>query len=156
MHHLTLPQSSAFVFQLLVAAIAIYLGWTAFSNGLFDFTSFGNDDYVRDGTGQSKRANRNRLDIQGAANELSKIVESTNSPTWRELFSDSHQDELLWGSYRPQLYYGMRTRVGIDSILFGMMWYESSVGPFKIRILSLSPLFCSNDATWFLVVSRGP
>jgi hypothetical protein len=29
---------------------------------------------------------------------------------------------MLWGTYRPNLYFGMRTRVP-ESILTGIMWY---------------------------------
>lgn len=122
--------------QISVVLVAIYGGWSGYNSGWFDFLDFSNDAVIRDGSGQpGKRANRVRLDVNTAANELSKIISIEGQPSCRELFSESHQDELLWGTYRPQLYCGFRTRSGTDSILFGMMWYESSAGPFKIRIL---------------------
>ena len=33
------------------------------------------------------------------------------------------QDQLtrLWGSYRPQVYFGMRPRIP-ESVIFGLMW----------------------------------
>ncbi len=111
------------------------MAWGAYNNGWLDFLEFSNDAIIRDGSPQSgKRANRARLDVQASANEIEKIIAVEGTPTWRELFGDTHQDDLLWGTYRPQLYFGLRTRSGTDSILFGMMWYEATAGPFKIRI----------------------
>eukprot|EP00743_Colponemidia_sp_Colp-15_P006389 GILK01006877.1.p1 GENE.GILK01006877.1~~GILK01006877.1.p1 ORF type:complete len:903 (-),score=184.13 GILK01006877.1:173-2881(-) len=37
--------------------------------------------------------------------------------------SSSHNDSLLWGTYRPNLYYGLRTRTP-KTVLTGLVWYS--------------------------------
>ncbi|GIL64528.1 hypothetical protein Vafri_18422 [Volvox africanus] len=38
-------------------------------------------------------------------------------------FDASYRDQMLWGSYRSGLYFGMRTRTP-KALLFGMMWFD--------------------------------
>eukprot|EP00899_Mesostigma_viride_P027617 jgi/Mesvir1/803/Mv17396-RA.1 len=38
-------------------------------------------------------------------------------------FGGAHEEDLLWGTYRPQLYFGMRTRRP-QSLLAGLMWFD--------------------------------
>jgi hypothetical protein len=39
-------------------------------------------------------------------------------------FSIQHTSDLLWGTYRPHLYFGMRTRTGRDALVNGLLWYR--------------------------------
>jgi hypothetical protein len=45
------------------------------------------------------------------------------TPTDTLSFSPQHQAQYLWGTYRPHLFFGMRTRVDTDATLTGLMWY---------------------------------
>lgn len=46
-----------------------------------------------------------------------------------DFFPDDHMNSLLWGSYRPQVYLGMRTRSINDSLVAGVLWTP------KLRLL---------------------
>lgn len=41
-------------------------------------------------------------------------------------FPASHNDSLLWGSYRPAVYFGLRTRT-FPSAMFGIFWHGASL-----------------------------
>lgn len=62
-------------------------------------------------------------------------------------FSEEHKSDLLWGTYRPNLYFGMRTRTGIDAILTGILWYQwtSSINNLRIRTSSIQSLSCPHS-----------
>eukprot|EP00698_Gefionella_okellyi_P005457 TRINITY_DN14994_c0_g1_i1.p1 TRINITY_DN14994_c0_g1~~TRINITY_DN14994_c0_g1_i1.p1 ORF type:complete len:869 (+),score=164.20 TRINITY_DN14994_c0_g1_i1:65-2608(+) len=45
------------------------------------------------------------------------------SPDPLQYFSAEHNNELLWGSYLPHLYFGMRTRAA-RAVSFGLMWFH--------------------------------
>lgn len=49
------------------------------------------------------------------------------------LFNSSHQSELLWGTYRPQVYSGMRMRAKEDALFTGLMWYEPKLNPINVK-----------------------
>lgn len=64
---------------------------------------------------------------------LMVVLENTTKlPDGVNIFSDEHNSEFLWGMYRPHLYYGMRTRVGIDSLMLGFMWYQPGPNPYHV------------------------
>jgi len=48
-----------------------------------------------------------------------------------QLSSKAHEEEFFWGTYRPQVYFGVRARVP-QSLLFGMMWTPDE-GPANLR-----------------------
>ena len=47
-------------------------------------------------------------------------------PSPLSTFPQQHNDSLLWGSYRPAVYFGLRTR-SFPAALFGMMWHGRSI-----------------------------
>lgn len=82
-----------------------------------------------------RRVPRKRIDTQALAADLEKMQGSRELPmNADDVFSEQHMSDLLWGTYRSHLYYGMRTRTGADSLLLGMMWYEPSTSPFRIQL----------------------
>lgn len=59
--------------------------------------------------------------VEEAIKQLSSHVpENHYNPN--DFLNEDHNNSLLWGSYRPQAYIGMRTRSTEDSLVFGMMW----------------------------------
>lgn len=50
-----------------------------------------------------------------------------------EVFDEVHDSELLWGTYRPQVYFGMKTRTRTDTLVFGLMWYTPN-SPTQVQL----------------------
>eukprot|EP01121_Diplochlamys_sp_Union-15-3_P015166 TRINITY_DN4956_c0_g1_i1.p1 TRINITY_DN4956_c0_g1~~TRINITY_DN4956_c0_g1_i1.p1 ORF type:complete len:828 (+),score=129.84 TRINITY_DN4956_c0_g1_i1:98-2581(+) len=75
-----------------------------------------------------------RVDIATIVPEIEKSSSFGRHTASLDIFSDSHNSELLWGTYRPNLYFGMRSRAPTDSIMMGMMWYEPGTNPYHIQL----------------------
>lgn len=42
--------------------------------------------------------------------------------------SAEHVSAYLWGTYRPHLYFGVRTRCATDALLGGLAWFDADNG----------------------------
>jgi mannosyl-oligosaccharide glucosidase len=116
-----------------VLSIAVLFGaivanniWTNFILG--DGTGGDNDPF-----GSS---NRVRADVGALGFELDSLLPelALSGYSSSEFFSAEHNSELLWGTYRPQLYAGMRTKTDQDALLTGLMWYEPNSNPLRIHL----------------------
>jgi mannosyl-oligosaccharide glucosidase len=59
------------------------------------------------------------------------------SPDWPN-FSAAHKSSLLWGTWRPAAYCGVRTRVGEDALIGGLMWGVPIYQQYHLRHLAKS------------------
>ncbi|VFQ71484.1 unnamed protein product [Cuscuta campestris] len=48
------------------------------------------------------------------------------------MFQGEHKESLYWGTYRPQVYFGIRAR-SPQSLVFGLMWIAAKDGRFFMR-----------------------
>ncbi|XP_021712232.1 alpha-glucosidase 2-like [Aedes aegypti] len=61
-----------------------------------------------------------------------------------KLVSDGGDDGMLWGSYRPGVYFGMKSREE-HPLLTGLMWYL----PSQLRSLSdIRLVYCRTVSSW--------
>ena len=68
-------------------------------------------------------------------NYLSNLVNTPlNEPKIIDEFSYTAAENLdrFWGSYRPQLYFGLKTR-SADPLNVGMMWFNQMARQFSLR-----------------------
>jgi mannosyl-oligosaccharide glucosidase len=67
------------------------------------------------------------VDVQQFVPSLERFSkEMKNEASMFPQFSTQHNSDLLWGTYRPNLYFGMRTRTERDTLLTGLLWYRWS------------------------------
>lgn len=81
-------------------------------------------------------SNRKRADVQALGHELSDVLPKAvqTSPNLASFFSPEHESDLLWGTYRPHLYAGMRTRTEEDALISGLLWYVPHANPLRIQL----------------------
>ena len=54
---------------------------------------------------------------------LSGAVATGEADTARASLRAAQNASLLWGTYRPNLYFGTRTRSPTDAVLTGLVWH---------------------------------
>lgn len=81
-------------------------------------------------------SNRKRADVQALGHELREVLPKavTTPPATASFFSPEHESDLLWGTYRPHLYAGMRTRTEEDALISGLLWYVPNQNPLRIQL----------------------
>ncbi|KAL3914674.1 MAG: hypothetical protein SGPRY_007547, partial [Prymnesium sp.] len=100
---------------LLGASVALFFGCAAaaLSSAGFPFTSWLPFWDVSSGNGGMKGAGR-------AVGGL--------SADYLSHFSNDHNESLLWGTYRPGTYFGLRSRTAPTGLVAGLMWAASGAG----------------------------
>jgi len=119
-------------------SISVLVVAVAFSAILFNkvWTVYFLNSGALDGGSIFSGHHRKRADVQALGHELGDILPrlATSASSMKGFFSADHESDLLWGSYRPQLYAGMRTREDEDGLITGLMWYEPNANPLRIQL----------------------
>ncbi|CAN0896147.1 Mannosyl-oligosaccharide glucosidase GCS1 [Linum grandiflorum] len=76
----------------------------------------------------------NLMIVPGDVSQRPSVVTPFPSPKLMELpqFQGEHKESLYWGTYRPQVYFGVRARTP-RSLVAGLMWLGVKDGRYDIR-----------------------
>ncbi|KAL4570114.1 hypothetical protein LXL04_025765 [Taraxacum kok-saghyz] len=74
------------------------------------------------------------LDFTDADDQLPRVITPFPAPKIMdlEMFQGDHKESLYWGTYRPQVYFGVRARTP-ESLVAGLMWLGIKDGRYFIR-----------------------
>nr|GMD23223.1 mannosyl-oligosaccharide glucosidase GCS1 [Ipomoea batatas] len=66
--------------------------------------------------------------------QIPRVITPLPAPKLADLpmFQGEHKESLYWGTYRPQVYFGIRARTP-QSVVFGLMWIGAKDGRFFMR-----------------------